>query len=687
MKIIRTFSMLILVLAMWPGSATAQETDDEVLYGTGAGFARLAVVEGSATVTREGEEPFEAVINLSIEPMDRLATNMDGRAVIQFVDGSFLKLDETTQLEFLEIGSLDETTTLAFLGRMWNGSVFLDISDDENFPNRSFRLDTEDSTIYFLSSGKYRVDKIGSETRVKVISGSAEVANGTGSQLVHSGEVARSELGRSAISKSYFNTFDMDNFDLWALNNHRRTRSASADYVPAEVTHYASELDSYGTWYYDTALTTYVWRPHVVVHDWTPYSHGYWNWSPYGMSWVSYYPWGYAPFHYGAWDWSVSFGWVWVPGRYYSPGWVTWCSWDSYVGWYPYNRHHWHRYHRHRGHVARHYPRGRVVYARDGHLGRRSMRVATRDLPQGRTITRVNRPITPDRGKLTRNPSTAIREAVNRPVSRTTVNNRQTVVRERSITTLNRGVSVERNTTTRTTVRNPQVRTSERGATRTIRTPSGSSGGKIIRRSTTSTGVTSRSITTRKPVIRSERSTVGSSNRTVTRKPITSSTTRSIKPRTNSSSSRTVTPRSSSTPSRSIKPRSNSSSRTIQPRSNNSSRTITPRSNSASRTITPNRNSSNRSGYTPPSRSYSPRSTRSTTVTRPRSSTPGRSTVRPSPTRVKPTTTPRRSTPKVTPKRSSSKPTVRSKPSRSSSSSRSTRSTRSSNRNTNPRKR
>ncbi len=666
MKILRTFSMLILVLAMWPGSATAQDTDDDILYGTGAGFARLAAVEGSATVTREGEEPFEAVLNLSIEPMDRLTTNMGGRAVIQFVDGSFLKLDETTQVEFLEIGSLDENTTLSFLGRMWDGSVFLDISDDENFPNRSFRLDTEDSTIYFLSSGKYRVDKIGSETRVKVISGSAEVANNTGSQLVHAGEVGRAELGRSAINKSYFNTFDMDNFDLWALNNHRRTRSASADYVPSELTYYASDLDSYGTWYYDTTLTTYVWRPHVVVQDWTPYSHGYWNWSPYGMSWVSYYPWGYAPFHYGAWDWSISFGWVWVPGRYYSPGWVTWCSWDTYIGWYPYNHRHWYRYHRDRGHVARHYPRGRVVYARDGYLGRRDMRIATRDLPTGRTVTRVNRPITPDRGKLTRSPSTAVREAVTRPVSRTTITNRQTVVRERSISTLNRGTSVERSTSvTRTTVRNPNVRGTESTGTRSIQRPAESSSGRVIRRNSSSTSENSRTITTRKPVIRSERSTVGSSSRTVTRKPITTTPTRSVVPGNTSSPTRTITPRSNSS----------SSSRTIKPGSSSSTRTITPRSNS-----------SNRSSYTIPGRSYSPRTTNRTTVTAPRSSTPTRSTVRPSPTRVTPST-PTRSAPRVTPNRSSSKPTVRSSPSRTSTPSRSTSSNRSSSRSTNSRKR
>jgi hypothetical protein len=53
------------------------------------------------------------------------------------------------------------------------------------------------------------------------------------------------------------------------------------------------------------------------------------------MTWVSSEPWGYVTYHHGRWDWRAGFGWLWIPGVYYSPAWVAWNSWDGYCGWAP----------------------------------------------------------------------------------------------------------------------------------------------------------------------------------------------------------------------------------------------------------------------------------------------------------------------------------------------------------------
>ncbi|MBN1424319.1 hypothetical protein JXA88_07175 [Candidatus Fermentibacteria bacterium] len=97
-----------------------------------------------------------------------------------------------------------------------------------------------------------------------------------------------------------------------------------------------------------------VWVPRVHV-TWQPYLHGHWAWSPWGWMWVSNDPWGHLTDHYGRWLWTPHHGWVWVPGRVWSPAWVVWISGPGWIGWAPaspdwcygYWRHR--DYHRHHG--------------------------------------------------------------------------------------------------------------------------------------------------------------------------------------------------------------------------------------------------------------------------------------------------------------------------------------------------
>ncbi len=609
---------IIALTLTFSGGAMAQEAEDEILYGAGAAFARLVATEGETTINRESSEKMDGAANLSIEPLDTLSTGWGGRAVVQFLDGSLLKLNEQSRVDFLEIGSMGEETQLTLLARLWEGNLFLDISDDENVPNRSFRLDTEDITLYFLSGGRYRIDKRQGETVLKVISGTVEVRNANGSTLYHAGEQALARTGYANVYKTYFNTFELDTFDTWAMNNYTRRATAGSEYVPEELRYYAADLDDNGTWYYDDNLTTYVWQPSVVVTDWSPYSNGYWSWSPWGMSWVSHYSWGWAPFHYGSWDWSIRFGWVWIPGRHYSPAWVSWCHWDNYMGWYPYNHHHWRRYHR--GHVTRHHHRHhRLVYAHEDRFYHRNNRWARRDVPEGRGVTRVDRPIAPKRDQLTRSPREAVRQAVARPVNREVIRQQQTTVRKQTETRLNS--RAERVTVTRGSgtsresaiIRTPEIRSRDAATTsgrsnrtiqdRTVRprvesrssTSSGISGGKIIRRSPVETrSTTPRSTTIRnesnRPIINNTRSTT----RTPTVQPRSSSSTRSttVKPRTSTSSRSTapstaVKPRSSTSGSRAtINSRSSSRSSTRNPVVSSNRSTVKPKSGSSSRTVT-----------------------------------------------------------------------------------------------------
>src|SRR5438093_2432731 len=77
------------------------------------------------------------------------------------------------------------------------------------------------------------------------------------------------------------------------------------------------------------------WRPTRVEVGWRPYAEGHWRRTDAGWYWASDEPWGWATYHYGRWDWSMEFGWIWVPHTQWAPAWVSWRQGAGYVGWAP----------------------------------------------------------------------------------------------------------------------------------------------------------------------------------------------------------------------------------------------------------------------------------------------------------------------------------------------------------------
>jgi hypothetical protein len=93
-------------------------------------------------------------------------------------------------------------------------------------------------------------------------------------------------------------------------------------------------LGAHGEW---VVVGTYgrCWRPTHVELGWRPYGDGYWRRTDAGWYWASEEPWGWATYHYGRWDWSVEFGWIWMPHTQWAPAWVFWRQGAGYVGWAP----------------------------------------------------------------------------------------------------------------------------------------------------------------------------------------------------------------------------------------------------------------------------------------------------------------------------------------------------------------
>jgi hypothetical protein len=79
-----------------------------------------------------------------------------------------------------------------------------------------------------------------------------------------------------------------------------------------------------------------VWKPAVTPQGWHPYPACYWkNTEKFGWYFDDLTDWGAIVHHHGRWTNDSEHGWIWVPGKEFSPGWVVWRTSSEYIGWAP----------------------------------------------------------------------------------------------------------------------------------------------------------------------------------------------------------------------------------------------------------------------------------------------------------------------------------------------------------------
>ncbi len=313
--------MRLLTLAiMLTAASPALAWDEDYRHG------RIRYVEPGVALQRSDEASAdEAVANFPFLPGDRVWTDGGGRVEFQFQDGTLLRLDSRSKVDYVAHEEGDQRVIL----RLWSGSAWLVTRDRGNY-----EIETPNALVLPRDRGAYRIDADGGETRLSVYEGEATLESGRQSVDVREGERSWAERDRAPEDPRRFDRRAADDFQSWNESRDDRTGYASApSYVPDEVRPYAGELDTNGSWYF-VAEVGNVWRPYVAS-GWAPYTNGRWAWTRYGWTWVPYEPWGWATSHYGRWDWGPGVGWYWIPGRSWSPAWVSWSVGGDYVGWCP----------------------------------------------------------------------------------------------------------------------------------------------------------------------------------------------------------------------------------------------------------------------------------------------------------------------------------------------------------------
>ena len=321
---IRRFHVLTLVFLLGAVYSWAAPRDEYMR------LARLSYIEGSVSYQHTADVDWSAAsVNLPLEPGDRIYTGPDGRAEIEFDDGSIYRLARSTDVEILSLR--EELIQIRVLVGL---STVMVASDTD------FEINTPAAAFTALQKGTYRfgVDENGTSDAI-VRKGELEAANDHFSRRIQTGEMVQVSVNDSGQAE-YASYSKRDEWDEW---NDRRNADMSVGvgrrYLPDNVYIGVYDLQRHGRWI-NVESYGLAWIPYGISVSWAPYSTGRWCYRPfYGWTWVSYEPWGWLPYHYGRWYRSSMYGWCWLPGPsfafnfwspalvtfYSGPGWVSWC--------------------------------------------------------------------------------------------------------------------------------------------------------------------------------------------------------------------------------------------------------------------------------------------------------------------------------------------------------------------------
>jgi len=318
--IARVLGASTLAVLLAAGAASAQDS-----YRSGY----VRTVEQGVTLQRATESSSEAAVpNLPFMAGDRIWTDGMGRVELVFADGSVLRLDSRSKLDFVSEEGGRRATRVVL--RLWSGSAVLHYRDDRRSPE--FTVETPEAAVAVQGAGTYRLDVDPGQARVAVIAGEATV-EADGRTRVNEGQQVLVREGQVERGPEQVDASLGDDFMRWDDDLQQQLADGGGDpYLPEEVSPYAADFNSNGRW---GTIPEYgnVWYPQVDV-GWEPYTRGYWAWTSFGWTWVPNERWGWATAHYGRWGYG-SRGWYWIPGASWGPAWVSWSIGNDYVGWCP----------------------------------------------------------------------------------------------------------------------------------------------------------------------------------------------------------------------------------------------------------------------------------------------------------------------------------------------------------------
>ncbi|HVZ82547.1 MAG TPA: DUF6600 domain-containing protein [Terracidiphilus sp.] len=286
--------------------------------------ARLSDLDGNVQLTQGGQviSP-QAVPNTPLFEGTQIATAEDGRAELQFDDGSIARLAPNSALLLSAMRQQDGTSITQVV--LESGLAYFELQGTSS--SGQFAVQFGSNTVSASGFTVLRVDVDNPPGALAVFSGNAHLDGAGGLALdLHGGESATLSAA-AAGSYQLAESIEPDSWDAWnsdrdqAISSEEAQRTVATNNVPDASNPAWSDLDANGNWY-NVPGQGYVWSPYVAESaSWDPYGCGSWVWTPaYGYIWASCEPWGYMPYAMGMWGYYDGIGWGWMPGGGYGWG-------------------------------------------------------------------------------------------------------------------------------------------------------------------------------------------------------------------------------------------------------------------------------------------------------------------------------------------------------------------------------
>ncbi len=275
-------------------------------------IVRLSTVEGSVQVNRNTGAGYEkAVLNLPITQGVKLRSQSDGRAEIEFEDGSTLRLAPDTIVDFPELSLRDSGSRVSGVN-LQSGTLYVNFAAAKN---DELTLNIGHEKLALNRPAHLRIETAADGITVAVFKGDVEVQGPSGTVTVGKNRTAVFDVlnnDHATVAKN----LEPDPYDAWDKQqqqyHERYNTSASHAYSP--YTYGVADLNYYGNFFSAPGYGT-LWQPYFASAGWDPFMNGAWAFnSGTGFGWVSSYPWGWTPYHYGSWVFIPTYGWAWQPG-------------------------------------------------------------------------------------------------------------------------------------------------------------------------------------------------------------------------------------------------------------------------------------------------------------------------------------------------------------------------------------
>ncbi len=283
-----------------------------------ARIVRLSDVQGPVQIDKNTGLGFEsAFINLPITQGTHLRTGANGRAEIEFEDGSSMRLTPNTTVEFSKLGRSDSGQLLSAINLV-EGMAYINwLGKDDltlNFSRENISLD---------HPAHFRVDTSTQRADLAVFKGDVDVEGPNGNLSVDKKKTATFDAAdndKSTVAHK-IEEEPLDSWDKEAVGYHdqyAKNNSSPYGYGVSDLNYYGaySNVPGYGM----------MWQPYFTGVGWDPFMDGAWGFYPgFGYMFASAYPWGWMPYRYGSWAFVPGYGWGWQPG-----GWGNWLATPSY---------------------------------------------------------------------------------------------------------------------------------------------------------------------------------------------------------------------------------------------------------------------------------------------------------------------------------------------------------------------